>query len=129
LSARVRVGSGGPWEERIGYSRAVRVDDRVWVSGTTGTRRDGAVPASADAQARLALDTITSALETAGASLADVVRARFFVVDLADWETIVPVVRERFGDVRPAMTMVRVAGLIDPRHRVEIEVDAVVGSA
>ena len=127
MSSRVRVGSDGPWEERVGYSRAVRVDDRVWVSGTTGTHRDGAVPEPA--QARLAFDTIASAREAAGSALADVVRARFFVVDLTDWDAIVPVVRERLGNVRPAMTMVRVARLIDPRHRVEIEVDAVVGSA
>jgi enamine deaminase RidA (YjgF/YER057c/UK114 family) len=129
VAPRTRVGSGGPWEDRIGYSRAVRVGDRVWVSGTTGTHPDGAIPPAPDAQARLALATIARALDEAGASLADVVSARWFVIDLADWDLMVPVVREHFGAVRPAMTMVRVAGLIDPRHRIEIEVEAVIGSA
>lgn len=84
-----------------------------------GTRREGAAGARND-RARL---------DEAGASLADVVSARCFVIDLADRDLMVPVVREHFGAVRPAMTMVRVAGLIDPRHRIEIEVEAVIGSA
>jgi enamine deaminase RidA (YjgF/YER057c/UK114 family) len=127
--SRRRISSGGPYEARIGYSRAVRVGDRVWVSGTTGTLPDGMIPASPAAQAQLALETIAAALAEAGASLGDVVRARIFVVDASEWEAMVPAVRAAFGEARPAMTMVRVAGLIDPRHRVEIEVDAVVGSA
>lgn len=129
MPPRLRVSSGGPWEERIGYSRAVRAGDRVWVSGTTGTHPDGEIPDAADAQARLALDTIAAALTEAGATVDDVVAARFYVIDLADWDVIVPLVRERFGAARPAMTMVRVAGLIDARHRIEIEVEAVIGSA
>lgn len=129
MAPRRLISSGGPWEERIGYSRAVRVGDRVWVSGTTGTHPDGTIPDAPDAQAQLALETIASALADAGSSIGEVVHARCFVIDLADWELIVPVVRARFGAVRPAMTMVRVAGLIDPRHRIEIEVEAVVGSA
>ncbi len=127
--SRQRVSSGGPYEERIGYSRAVRVGDRVWVSGTTGTRPDGTIPDGPAAQARLALETIAAALAAAGATAADVVRARIFVVDVAEWDAMVPAVRAAFGDARPAMTMVQVAALIDPRHRVEIEVDAVIGSA
>lgn len=129
MAPRTRISSGGPYEERIGYSRAVRVGDRVWVSGTTGTHADGTIPDGAEAQAQLALETIARALTDAGAAIADVVAARFFVVDLADWELVVPAVRAAFGEVRPAMTMVRVAGLIDTRHRIEIEVEAVVGSA
>ncbi|MQA00465.1 MAG: RidA family protein [Dehalococcoidia bacterium] len=126
---RQRISSGGPWEERIGYSRAVRVGDRVSVSGTTGTRNDGSVPETPVAQARLALETIAAALEEAGASLDEVVRARFFVTDVAEWDAMVPAVRECFGHARPAMTMVQVSALIDPRQRVEIEVEAVIGSA
>lgn len=129
MAPRTRISSGGPYEERIGYSRAVRVGDRVWVSGTTGTRPDGTIPETAEAQAQLALETIAGALTNAGATIADVVAARFFVVDLADWELVVPAVRTVFREVRPAMTMVRVAGLIDARHRIEIEVEAVAGSA
>lgn len=129
MAPRTRISSGGPWEERIGYSRAVRVGDRVWVSGTTGTHADGTIPEAPDAQARVAFETIARALADAGATLADVVAARFFVVELTDWDVIVPVVQEHFGDVRPTMTMVCVAGLIDARHRIEIEVEAVIGSA
>ena len=105
---RTRISSGGPWEERVGYSRAVRVDDRIWVSGTTGTHADGTVPDGAAEQARLALETIGSALVEAGASLDDVVAARVYVTDIEQWESVT--------DELPA-------------HLVEIEVEAVVGSA
>ncbi len=76
--ARQRISSGGPWEDRIGYSRAVHAGDHVWVSGTTGTRPDGSVPEGTEAQARLALDTIEAALREAGSSCDDAVRVRIF---------------------------------------------------
>lgn len=126
--SRLRVSSGGPWEERVGYSRAVRVGDHVWVSGTTGTQPDGSIPEGAEGQARLALDTIERALIDAGAAIADVVAARIYVVDINEWERVGDALRDRFGDVRPAMSMVEVSRLMAPEHRVEIEVEAVVSS-
>ncbi len=125
---RQRVSSGGPWEERVGYSRAVRVGDHVWVAGTTGTHPDGTIPEGAGPQARHALDTIERALIDAGASVADVVVTRTYVVDIDEWEQVAEALKERFGAVRPAMTMVEVSRLMAPEHRVEIEVEAVVSS-
>ena len=124
---RTVVGSGGPWEARYGYSRAVRVGDQVVVSGTTSTTPDGTVQGAGDAfaQTMLALATIGKALEDAGASLADVVRTRMYVVDRADMDAVGRAHAEVFGAIRPAATMVLVAGLIHPDHRVEIEVEAV----
>lgn len=126
---RQRISSGGPWEDRIGYSRAVRVGDHVWVSGTTGTHADGTIPEGAYAQARLALGAIEYALREAGATCDDAVRVRVFATDIEEWETIGAVLQERFGRAKPAMTMVQAARLIDPAHRIEIEVEAVIGSA
>jgi enamine deaminase RidA (YjgF/YER057c/UK114 family) len=122
------VSSGGPWEERVGYSRAIRRGDRIWVSGTTGTRPDGSVPAGAGAQAALALDTIVAALEELGASAEDVVVVRSYVLNIGgDWEEVAAALRARFASVRPAMAMVEVRRLMLPEHLVEIEVEAVVG--
>lgn len=129
MDGRLRVSSGGPWEDRIGYSRAVRVGDRVWVSGTTGTRADGSVPEGVQAQTRLALDTIEAALREAGASCDEAVRVRIFVTDIEEWQVVGALLHGRFGRAKPAMTMVEVARLIDPAHRIEIEVEAVAGSA
>lgn len=126
---RVRVSSGGPWEDRVGYSRAVRVGDQVWVSGCTGTTPDGDIPEGIEAQTRLALQVAGQALEAAGGTLADAVMVRLYLVDFAEFESIHPTLREHFGTSRPAMTAVQVAALIDPRHRIEIEVQAIVGSA
>ncbi|MEZ4553754.1 MAG: Rid family hydrolase [Dehalococcoidia bacterium] len=126
MSGRQRISSGGPWEARVGYSRAIRVGSHVWVSGTTGTRTDGTVPESAADQARLALETIERALADAGAAVADVVRVRVYVTDIEEWESVADALVARFGEVRPAMTMVEVSRLILPTHRVEIEVDAIV---
>jgi enamine deaminase RidA (YjgF/YER057c/UK114 family) len=129
MTERLRVSSGGPWEDRVGYSRAVCVGDQVWVSGSTGTQPDGSIAEGAGAQTRAALDTVERALHEAGASIADVVRVRNYVVDITEWEEVADALRERFGTVRPAMTMVEVTRLISPAQRIEIEVDAVVGSA
>jgi enamine deaminase RidA (YjgF/YER057c/UK114 family) len=128
VSGRLRVSSGGPWEERIGYSRAVRVGDRVWVSGTTGTQADGSVPEGVEAQTQLALDTIEAALREAGSSCDEAVRVRVFVTDIEEWQAVGALLHGRFGRAKPAMTMVEVARLIDPAHRIEIEVEAVAGS-
>jgi enamine deaminase RidA (YjgF/YER057c/UK114 family) len=123
--ARRRVASGSPYEAAIGFSRAVRLGDRVLVSGTAPVWPDGSCDPDPAAQARRCLEIVAAALEEAGAALADVVRTRVFLVDAADAPAVSAVHGEAFGAVRPAATMVVVAALLDPRWRVEIEAEAV----
>lgn len=123
-----RISSGSPFESRIGYSRAVVDGDMVYVSGTTGyDYRTMTMPGEAGAQARNALGTIGKALAEAGASLADVVRARYYITDMAHYDALVAVLGETFGDIRPAATMV-VCGLTTPEMKLEIEVTARIGA-
>ena len=129
MTERRRISSGGPWEERVGYSRAVVVGDRVWVAGTTGTRPDGSVPPSVADQVALALEVIARALGEAGGGVADIVAARVYITRIEEWEAVTDAIRAVLGETRPAMTLVQVAGLLLPEHRVEIEVEAVLGSA
>jgi enamine deaminase RidA (YjgF/YER057c/UK114 family) len=125
---RRSVSSGVSWEDKYGYSRAVRVGDRIYVSGTTATGPEGLVaPGDPAGQARFALDKIQKAIESLGGSLEDVVRTRVFVARVEDWETIASVHGERFGKIKPANTLVR-ADLIGEEYLVEIEAEAVVGS-
>jgi enamine deaminase RidA (YjgF/YER057c/UK114 family) len=119
------VSSGSPFEPTIGFSRAVRVGDRVLVSGTAPVGPDGSCPDDVGLQARRCLEIIETALQQAGASLADVVRTRMFLTDAADADAVGRVHGEAFGEVRPAATMVVVAALLDPRWKVEIEAEAV----
>ena len=129
MTVRSAVGSGVSWEEAYGYSRAVRVDDRIYVSGTTATGPDGLVaPGDAAGQARFALDKIERAIVELGGTLADVVRTRIFVARVEDWTSVAEVHGERFGKIRPANTLVR-ADLIGEDYLVEIEAEAVVGSS
>jgi enamine deaminase RidA (YjgF/YER057c/UK114 family) len=129
LTERRRISSGGPWEERVGYSRAVVVGDRAWVAGTTGTHPDGTVPPDVEAQTTLALEVIGRALTEAGGGLADIVTMRVYVTRVEEWEAVTAAIRRALGETRPAMTLVQVAGLLLPAHRVEIEAEAVLGSA
>ena len=118
------ISSGSPFEAATGYSRAVGDGEWVFVAGTTGF--DYARMTIADdpaEQARQALRNIAAALAEAGAGLADVVRVRYYLPDLADWPKLVPVLGEAFGAIRPAATAL-VCGLVDPRMKIEIEVTA-----
>jgi enamine deaminase RidA (YjgF/YER057c/UK114 family) len=125
---RQNISSGSPYEPVFGYSRAVRMGNQVFVSGTVAWGDDGKVTGEGDmyAQARQAIRNIEKALAQAGASLADVVRTRTFVTDVSRFDEVAKAHGEAFGDVRPAATVVEVKALVDTVMLVEIEADAVV---
>jgi enamine deaminase RidA (YjgF/YER057c/UK114 family) len=125
---RESVSSGAPWEGTVGYSRAVKVNGVIHVSGTTATDAGGNLVGAGDAyrQTVQCLANIRSALERLGAGMQDVVRTRMYVTDISRWEEIGRAHGEVFADIRPAATMVEVRALIDPDMLVEIEAEAVV---
>lgn len=129
MTERQRVDTGTVWEERFGYSRAIRVGDLVFVSGTTATDEGGQLvgPDDAEAQARFIIEKIGRALAAVGASLDDVVRTRVYLTRADDWEAVGRAHGHYFGQTRPANTLVEVSALIGDGYLVEIDADAVIG--
>ena len=126
MTTRQRVSSGSPYEEPIGFSRAVRVGDRVLVSGTGPVWPDGSCDPDPYVQATRCVEIALAAVAEAGGRAADVVRTRMYVTDAEHWQAVGRAHGDVFGTVRPAATMVVVAGLVDPRWLVEIELEAIV---
>jgi len=127
MAGRRRIRGESPYEGPIGFSRALRVGDRVLVSGTGPVWPDGECDPDPGIQARRCFELIGRALAEAGASVADVVRTRMFIVDRGDAEAVGEAHAETMGGARPAATMIVVDGLLDPRWRVEIEAEATIG--
>jgi enamine deaminase RidA (YjgF/YER057c/UK114 family) len=126
MTPRERISSGAKWEPIVGYSRAVKVGNRIYVTGTTATNEAGEIVGEDNAyeQGRQCIRNIEKALQRLGATLEHVVRTRMFVTDISRWEEYGRAHGEFFRDVMPATTMVEVSGLIDPRMLIEIEADA-----
>lgn len=122
-----RISSGGEFEAKVGYARAVVAGGVVYVSGCVGVdRATGDVPADVTEQCRLALNIIDNALQEAGTSFANVVRVTYMLPDAAEFEPCWPLLQAAFGENPPAATMIE-CGLIDPKYRIEIEVTALAG--
>jgi enamine deaminase RidA (YjgF/YER057c/UK114 family) len=126
MQEREHYSSGAKWESAVGYSRAVRVGSRIYVTGTTATGAEGEIVGIGDgyAQTVQAIMNINRALKGLNAGLENVVRTRMFVTDISRWEEYGRAHREYFGGIMPATTMVEVSRLIDPRMLIEIEADA-----
>ncbi len=127
MTARQRASSGSPFEATIGFSRAVRVGDRILVSGTAPVEDDGtSTPGAAEAQAERCLAVIVRAIEQLGGAAEDVVRTRLYLTDAADGDAVGRAHGRWFADIRPASTMIVVAALLRPEWRIEIEAEAIV---
>ncbi|KAJ2812628.1 hypothetical protein H4S07_001267 [Coemansia furcata] len=126
---RTRIGSGGPYEDVVGYSRVLVAGPLAFVAGTTASSDGSPIPKTCGDQARQTVEIIRRKLLEAGFDLDEVVRVRMFVVDIKrDWQEVSKVMNEYFASIRPVMTMVQVAGLIDDEMLIEIEMDAVTRS-
>ena len=125
---RRRAFTGAPWEKQVGYCRALRAGDRIFVTGTAPVAEGGGVHAPGDgyAQARRCFEIMAAALSELGAEMAHVCRTRMFVTDISRWEEYGRAHREVFGEFPPATTMVEVRSLIDPEMLIEVEADAIV---
>jgi enamine deaminase RidA (YjgF/YER057c/UK114 family) len=126
MTPRERISSGAKWESLVGYSRAVKVGNRIYVTGTTALGPDGEIVGEGDAyeQAKQCLKNIEAALKRLGAGLDCVVRTRMYVTDISLWEEYGRAHGEFFREIMPATAMVEVSRLIDPRMLIEIEADA-----
>ena len=125
-NGRQYASTGSPWEPVVGYSRAVRAGDLLFVTGTVGLEVDGRFGATVKAQTRRALEIIIATIEALGGKATDVVRTRIYVTDIGQWREVAEIHHEFFESIRPATTMVQVARLIDPEALIEIEADAVI---
>jgi enamine deaminase RidA (YjgF/YER057c/UK114 family) len=121
------VSTGSAWEPKMGYSRAVRKGNMIFVTGTVGINADKTYTPDVGAQAKRSLDIIKGAIESLGGKITDVVRTRMYVTNVSQWEKVAVVHGEVFKDIRPATTIVEIAKLIDAEALIEIEADAVVG--
>lgn len=129
MMERTRTRTGSPYEETIGFSRAIRAGERILVSGTAPVEADGSsTQGDAEAQAERCLDIIVGAVRALGGQRTDIIRTRIFITDVADADAVGRAHGRRFADVRPAATMVVVSALLRPEWRVEIEAEALVGS-
>ncbi len=127
---RINISSGTRWENEVGYSRAVKMGNMIFVSGTTSVNGKGEIYGLGNAyeQAKFIFRKIETSLEEAGASLKDVVRTRMYVVDIQIWEEVGRAHGEVFGDIKPSATLVQVNSLVEPDLLVEIEADAVINN-
>lgn len=126
MNKKILVSSGAVWEDKVGYSRAVRVGNIIEVSGTAAIDRDKIIsPNNVHGQTKFIIQKIERALKEAGGTLNDVVRTRIYVTDISQWEAVGNVHGEYFKDIKPATTMVEVKSLIDPNFLVEIEATAI----
>ena len=126
MEKREKYSSGAKWESIVGYSRAVKVGSRIYVTGTTATGENGEIVGETDAYAQTvqAIKNIEKALNSFGASLENIVRTRMFVTDISRWEEYGKAHGEFFGEIMPATSMIGVAALIDEKMLIEIEADA-----
>ncbi|MDQ3021464.1 MAG: RidA family protein [Bacteroidota bacterium] len=126
MSDRIKISSGAKWEDIVGYSRAIKIDNRILISGTTAIE-EGRIIGEDDAylQTKTILQKIEKVLNDAGAKLEDVVRTRIYVTDISKWEEVGKAHAEFFKDIKPVTSMVEISALIDPKMMVEIEAEAV----
>lgn len=128
MTERQRISTGSPWEIIIGYCRAMRVGEQVWISGTAPHFPDGSCPPDIESQTRRCFEIIEGAMMEAGGSLADIVRTRIFLTDATEFDVVSRIHGELFSEIRPANTTVVVAALLNPLWRVEIEAEAFIGA-
>jgi enamine deaminase RidA (YjgF/YER057c/UK114 family) len=126
MSDRKNISSATPWEDVVGYSRAVRIGNTIEVSGTTSADGDKIIGDNVYTQSKFIFEKIQAALEKANASMSDVIRTRMFITDISKWEEAAKAHAEFFKEIKPAATMVEVTRLIDSKLLIEIEVTAIV---